>query len=151
MAGLVDNRKEWDRIKREMRKARSLEVAVGIFRGRQNDKGKEVVEYAFYNENGYSVPSRPFTAISFDKNIKSMQKQIDKELSNVIAGKTNTVDALQRIGKAHEKNVKHIIKDTNIPPPLALNTVMKKGSTKTLIETTALLDSVTYRVRKSKK
>ena len=148
MAGLVDNRKVWDRLKRELARANSLEVAVGLFSGKVNDKGKEVVEYATYNEFGIGVPSRPFMSISFDENISSINKTISEETSKILAGNSTVKTSLANIGKIHKDNIRNVIENVNILPKLAESTVRKKKSTKTLIDTRALVDSVTYKVRK---
>jgi len=144
-----DNNRDWEKYKRTMAHAATLEVAVGIFENAKGLKGESVAEYATYNEFGTEkVPSRPFMAISFDSNKAAIEADILGETKAMAEGRRTPEQALARVGLRHADRIKNTITGPNIPPPLAPSTVArKKGSTKTLVDTGAMVNSVQIAIR----
>lgn len=128
------------RFVRELERARVSEVVVGILDG-------EIAEYGAYNEYGTGdIPSRPFMRASFDENIGRINADIAQQYDLVATGKKTTYDALRRIGENHQDRVKRKI-GSNMQPANAPSTIRQKKSSRTLIDTGAMLNSVNYLVR----
>ena len=139
----------WGRIKREVARAKGREVAVGILAGSVNNDGESIAEYASKNEFGYAnVPSRPFMRIAFDENKANISKDFTKQSEELYSGKRTVDQALTVIGLKHADRIKNVITERDIPPPLSPVTVALKGSTKTLVDTGAMANSVQISVRK---
>jgi hypothetical protein len=133
---------------REINKARTLEVAVGIFENARNDEGEKIAEYAAYNEYGTSkIPARPFMALSVDRNKAEIKKDIDEGLARITSGAGTVEKELNRIGAKHVERIQATITGPNIPPPLSPATVAKKGNNKTLVDTSAMVNAVTWEIR----
>lgn len=65
----------------------------------------------------------------------------------VVDGKTTVYRALMRVGQEHADDIKAKIR-SNISPANAASTIARKKSSKTLIDTGAMLQSVTATVKK---
>ena len=138
----------WQAIKREVEKAQGQIVAVGILSGSAND-GVSIAEYATYNEYGTkNIPSRPFMAISFDEGRPEIDADFKRQGDKLVTGKTTAQAALTIIGQKHVTRIKKTITGRNIPPPLSPKTVArKKGSSKTLVDTGAMVNAVQIELR----
>lgn len=138
------------RIMQEIRKAHNLEVAVGILSGSRNGEGASIAEYGAYNEFGTKdIPSRPFMAISFDEYKIQIDKDIARQTQLLATGNVTARQALTVIGEKHASRIKTTIKNRDFLPKLAESTIKaKKGSTKTLIDTGALRNSIQISIRK---
>jgi HK97 gp10 family phage protein len=145
--------KGWNKLLKETKRAASLEVAVGILEGAQNDgaqnDGVSVAEYATYNEFGTEkIPSRPFMATSFDENAASISNDFTVQYSKILRGAQTARGALTAIGLKHVGSIKSVITGRNFLPKLADATIArKKGSTKTLIDSSVMVNSVQISVR----
>lgn len=138
----------WKRFVREMEKASTMEVAVGIFEGSRNAEGESIAEYATYNEFGTSkIPARPFMALSVDRNKPAIAKDLDSGMERITSGASTVHKELNRIGAKHASRVQATITGPDIPPPLSPITVARKGSTKTLVDTGAMTNAVTWELR----
>lgn len=138
--------KGWNRIRRELRRAAVQEVVVGIQQGEMND-GQAIAEYAAYNEFGTeNIPERSFMRSTFDENLSGIKQDMDRRYSQVVEGKLTVDKALGLIGLRHQDQIKDKI-GSNLPPPNAPATIEAKGSSKTLIDTGAMKNSVHYLVR----
>ena len=138
----------WNAIKREVEKAQGQIVAVGILSGSAND-GVSIAEYATYNEYGTkNIPSRPFMAMSFDEGRPEIDADFKRHGDLLVTGKTTAQAALTIIGQKHVTRIKKTITGRNIPPPLSPKTVArKKGSSKTLVDTGAMVNAVQIELR----
>lgn len=138
----------WNRFVREMEKARTMEVAVGIFEGSRNAEGESIAEYATYNELGTAkIPARPFMALSVDQNKAAIVKNMDLSAARITTGASTVHKELNRLGAQHTARVQATITGPDIPPPLSPVTVARKGSTKTLVDTGAMTNAVTWELR----
>ena len=138
----------WQAIKREVEKAQGQIVAVGILSGESND-GVSIAEYATYNEYGTKhIPSRPFMAISFDEGRAEIDADFKRQTDALVTGKATANAALTIIGQKHVTRIKKTITGRNIPPPLSPKTIArKKGSSKTLVDTGAMVNAVQIELR----
>ena len=148
MANVQDIDRGWNNIVRELEKAKGMEVAVGILEGSQNE-GTSIAEYASYNEFGTDdVPSRPFMAMSFDENVAEINSDFQKQANQMVQGKKTAIAALTVIGQKHAGRIQNTITGRNILPRLAESTVkVKKGSTKTLVDSGAMANAVQISIR----
>lgn len=132
----------------ELNRAKKLEVAIGLLEGSVND-GESIAQYAAYNEFGTEdIPSRPFMAMSFDENKQAINKDFETQSRALVAGKRTANQCLTIIGQKHADRVKTVITGRDITPRLAASTVKaKKGSTKTLVDSGAMVNAVQISVR----
>lgn len=150
MAHVIDRDMGWKKIKAELARARRLEVAVGILAGSAGADGASIAEYATYNEFGTKhIPERPFMGISFDENVGQIGKDFDQQGAALVQGQRTATQALTVIGMKHAARVQNTITSRDIPPPLAPSTVAakKNNSTKTLVDTGAMVNAVQISVR----
>jgi hypothetical protein len=148
MANVKDIDRGWNNIVRELEKAKRMEVAVGILEGSQSE-GTSIAEYASYNEFGTDdVPSRPFMAMSFDENLAEINADFKRQGDQMVQGKKSANAALTVIGQKHAGRIQTTITGRDILPRLAESTVKaKKGSTKTLVDSGAMANSVQISIR----
>lgn len=147
--GVVDRDLGWNAIKAELKRAQGKEVAVGILAGAIDADGTPIAEYATYNEYGTDkIPSRPFMAMSFDENKAEIEADFRRETVALTGGKRTIEQSLTVVGQKHADRVKNTIADRDILPALSPRTVAaKKGSTKTLVDTGAMVNAVQISVR----
>lgn len=123
--------------------AKEVKVSVGVHSDAMDDEGEPIAKRAIRNEYGTDkIPSRPFMAITKAVRAYEIKKDTQDLSKRVIAGNISLREAGQILGDNHKKAIQHTIGVTNIPPPLSYKTVKKKGSTKTLVDTGALLNSI---------
>lgn len=141
--------KGWDRIRRELARANRLEVAVGIQEGTKNGDGFNVAEYAAANEYGTeNIPSRPFMRTAFDENVPDITRDMQQQYAAICSGDRTAHQALVVIGQKHADRTKNTITNRDFLPALSPQTVKaKKGSTKTLVDTSAMVNGVQISVR----
>lgn len=131
---------------RQLEVARTVEIAVGIHAGDTNN-GQQIAEYAACNEYGTdSIPERSFMRSSFDENLSKIQNDMNHQAGRVMAGQTDIRSALSVIGMKHQDRTKRKI-GSNIQPANHPETIRRKKSSRTLIDTGAMLNSVHYVVR----
>lgn len=94
-----------------------------------------------------TIPERSFMRSTFDENVDKIQRQMANQYKLVIEGKRSVYDALLSVGLRHGDDIKRKIR-SGIAPPNAASTIARKKSSKTLIDTGAMLQSVTATVKK---
>jgi len=146
---VIDRDRGWKKIKQEMAAVSRLEVAVGILSGSKNSLNASIAEYAAHNEFGTQrIPSRPFMAISVDENRPQIDSDFARQAKAITGGTRTAYQALTIIGQKHKERIQTTITGRDILPKLADSTVAaKKGSTKTLVDTGALVNSVQIEIR----
>lgn len=139
----------WKNIKREILLSSRKVVAVGILEGSTGHEGESIAEYAAHNEFGTEdIPSRPFTAMSVDENKPAIIKDM-REMGNALTHGKRTANAcLTVIGMRHAARVQQTITGRDILPRLAQSTVDAKGSTKTLVDSSAMVNAVQIELRR---
>ena len=106
----------------------------------------EIVKIAAVHEFGApsrNIPERSFVRSSFDENFIALQEFKKKEASLVIQGKQSAMTGIRKIGEWMTNKTKLKI-NSNVPPKLADVTVARKRSTRTLIDTAQMLNSVQH-------
>ena len=133
----------------ELRKLEELEVRVGFQSGESTykDSGADVAEIAAYNELGSSdTPPRPFMKQSFERHESELQKACDAANKTLANGGT-AESALDKIGVFCKGLVQQEIVDGGFEPN-AESTIARKGSSRPLIDTGLMRQSVNYVVKK---
>ncbi len=141
----------WRDIKENLRRGDKVEIAVGAHEGAMNE-GLSIAEYATYNEFGTDdIPSRPFMRTAFDENKGKYRTMIDRIWSSVLSGKGDVLNAMGRLGMTSSQDIQRTIKGRDFLPKLSERTIKaKKGSTKTLIDTGAMVNSIHHVIRRIK-
>jgi len=93
------------------------------------------------------IPERSFMRSTFDENVDKIQRQMSVQYKLVVEGKRSVYDALLSVGLRHGDDIKRKIR-SGINPPNSPRTIAKKKSSKTLIDTGAMLQSITATVKK---
>lgn len=140
---LVD--KGWNRIQRDAAQLSRLYVDVGIQSdaGADND-GEPIIDRAFSNEFGKGrIPERSFIRSAFDEQQAKLNVLKNRLLNGVIDGKLSPERAAGLLGQQHEKDIKDKIRSITTPP-LSKVTIARKKSSKPLIDTGQMLNSVRY-------
>lgn len=147
----------WDLIVTELEKAHKMVVKVGfpdaadIGTATVEGSGKEaassmseVAQIAAYNEFGTDrIPARPFFRTAMDTGKEKIKELSEKTYSAVLEGKMGTEQALGLIGELGTSLVKASITTGNWEKNTDL-TIARKGSSKPLIDTGQMRNSVTY-------
>lgn len=139
--------KGYNKIMREVNRAWRKEAAVGILVGSQDDDGANIAEYAAYNEYGTDkepkIPSRPFMRTAFDENINQLHLDFGQAINMLMRGQKTAHQCLLIIGKKHAIRIQQTITGRDFLPKLSQQTIdAKKGSTKTLVDTGAMVNAV---------
>lgn len=121
--------------------------------GTFNKKGRFVskdkanfASWATIGAHSVVIPERSFMRSSFDENIGRIQSDMDQQAGMVMAGRKDIRAALATVGEKHQARIKAKIR-SNIPPENSESTKKRKKSSRTLIDTGAMLNSVHYVVR----
>ena len=141
------------KIERELRAARKLVALVGIpsdAKRHEENPNIGLAEIAFIMEKGSTVnniPPRPFmqqTRIMNEKKVAGLSK---KYLSAISTGKMSAMDAIKKLGASYEGAMKKIFL-TGAFAPDAPATARRKKSSRPLIDTGLLRQSIKYKVAK---
>lgn len=126
-------------------------VKVGIFgaKGSEQHEGSalSVLEIATFHEFGLGVPERSFLRAWCDENGPAAEAFLAKQCEKALAGELTWEQVLERLGLYCVAGIQTKISN-NIPPPLADETIKRKGSSVALIDTGQLRSSITYEVTK---
>ena len=97
-----------------------------------------------------NVPARPFIRPPFDKNRKQYLEILSTAYEKFLKGsgdRQNFLRVLGFIGQKMASDIKnYVTQGTGVPPPLSPKTIAAKGSSRPLVDTGQLLNSVTYQV-----
>jgi hypothetical protein len=138
MSAIV-NDKGFNKIIENLERLARTELTVGIFEGSVNRDGIEIAPYAYRNEFGLGVPQRSFMRSTYEEK-NGWKNVIEQVYDEVIQGRS-VESAVGMLGEIVTNDIKTKISN-NIPPPNAIETVRRKGSSKTLIDTGAMRQSV---------
>ena len=114
------------------------EVRIGFQHGEAaEDDGTDICDIAAWNELGTEhIPSRPFLRKSVDENEGKINQFLQAEVRSLASGKTAEA-LLNEIGNFQKSLV-----------PNAESTIRRKGSSKPLIDTGRMRQSVNYVVKR---
>lgn len=138
--------------KRHEALARKPHVKIGIMSDSgTHEGGISMVELAAIHEFGTAdghVLERSFLRSTFRAQIDAWKAFAKRLLKGVVGGKMPIAQALGLLGQRAAADVKkRITTGAGIPPLLAKSTVSRKGSSRPLVDTGALLNSITYVVQ----
>lgn len=123
-------------------------VRVGFPAGPTEEDGTPVALVAAVHEFGSTarnIPERSFLRSSVRENIAKYIKINKGNLQRVVNGKIRMRHALELLGQVAAGDVKRTIRNGDFAP-LQQATIDRKGSSKPLIDTGMMLQSVTYEV-----
>lgn len=136
----------WGRINREIRRLNNSYVKVGVLSdaGGYEVGGANLASVATWNEFGTSkIPARPFMKQAFDNNKSQIDSMKDSSFGEVLKGTSSVEKALNKIGVFFKAKVQESIVKGGFSPN-ALFTISRKGSSKPLIDTGRLRQSINY-------
>ena len=137
------------KIMAEFKSTDRMVLTVGVQKGEINEDGTSVAEYAACNEYGTDkIPQRSFMGTAFDEQRESYVRYMKRAINSV--EHQSFAKAVYLLGLNAQKDIQSVISKRNILPRLADSTVKaKKGSTKTLVDTGALVNSITFEVKRA--
>ena len=95
------------------------------------------------------VPARPFITIALRRKQAPITKVVDAALKAVTEGRSSGERALELVGLFVQGQIQETISE-GVAPPNSPQTIARKGSSKPLIDTGQLRQSITYAVREGK-
>jgi len=136
------------RIQKEMKELEKLMVAIGFPDGGPTDEnGVSIAEYAAYNDLGTNrAVSRPFMRNSVEKHGGDYNKMAEQAIKDIMNGGTAQA-ALEKLGVFAKGLVQEEITD-GVYEANKDTTIERKGSSKPLIDTGTMRNSVNYEIRK---
>lgn len=119
-------------------------VKVGFPAGKAS---ADVVSIAIWNHFGTSrgIPPRPFITIAMFKNRGEIRANLRKIAAAQVKAGTPISGQLPKLGAYGAGKIQDQIAN-NTPPPNAASTVKRKGSSRTLIDTGRMRQSVTWAI-----
>ncbi len=124
------------------------EVRIGFQHGEAaEDDGTDICDIAAWNELGTEhIPSRPFLRKSVDENEGKINQFLQAEVRSLASGKTAET-LLNEIGTFQKSLVQEKIMEGSFAPN-AESTIRRKGSSKPLIDTGRMRQSVNYVIKR---
>lgn len=152
MSKVIDKDRGYKKIMSNVKKADCWVTAVGYpgekFSGdnARDNIAERAATHEYGTRNG-KIPSRPFMRQSFENNSRKISKRLAMEYDKVIIGKQSTQDGLSRVGEFMVGIIKATIRRGDFKP-LRPRTILRKGSSKPLIDTGEMRNSTTHVERK---
>lgn len=150
MMRVLDNDRGWERLRKLAHElsVRRRRVTVGVHAD-QASRSDELdnIDIGTIHEYGLGVPERSFIRATIDEHAERYTKQAKELLGRVLDGKLSADDALALLGEVVKRDIVQRIND-GIDPPNAPATIAEKGSSKPLIDTGSLKQSIDYVVLK---
>lgn len=135
-------------IKAAIKAAPFVKIGIQSNAGKYDNK-TSIAEVAAYNEFGTNkIPSRPFMRQTMAKGQRKFNNTTDKLIAAIQQGKMDVIVALNLIGSVIARSME---RNLTIGPwtPNAEKTVLRKKSSRPLIDTRKLRGSITWRVDES--
>lgn len=111
------------------------------------ESDKDVALIAAWNEFGTkNIPERPFMRNAWDKNEDELYKRIKAEWAAITAGKKTAEHSLELLGAWHQNKIQMEIVNGDYVAN-APNTVARKGSSRPLIDTGRMRQSIRYVIK----
>jgi len=140
------NDKLWKEIKSQFPKIDKAVVKTGIQSDAGENDGVSIAEYAAFNEFGTrTIDERPFMRKTFDDNLANYNKLIERLFKGMLGGKLDAKMAFKILGQQTEDDMKNTIMTGNFKSNSDY-TVAKKGSSRPLIDTGTMRNSIRYEV-----
>lgn len=130
-----------------LRKLSSTEIKVGFLESSGGyEDGTTVAQVAAWNEYGTEhMPSRPFMRQTVKENESKINNFANAEAAKAVVGSQNLGMSLERTGMFIKSAIQNEITDGSFTPNAA-STIRKKGSSKPLIDTGRMRQSVQYEI-----
>jgi len=105
-------------------------------------------ELAVIHEYGTDkIPERSFMRSTFDRLRPNYEALVAKLAPQVVDGKMTLAKLLDLVGLKIENDIRRTVKTgSGVPPPNAPSTIKRKGSSRTLVNTGQLINSLTHSV-----
>jgi hypothetical protein len=153
----------WKDIGRNYAAFSRSDVFVGLNEGntgvRQDQEGSSTITMAgigavheFGTDDG-TIPPRPWLRSAVDANRKETGDRYESILRKILDNRVDLTRELNRLGLWGVKIVRRYIRDTGpgVWLPLSPATIEAKGSSKPLVDTGQMVQSITYIVREGRK
>lgn len=128
-------------------KLANAQIKIGIQADEKGEyeNGASVIDVAIWNEFGTkNIPSRPFIRQCFSDNQAAIEKKLRFYALKVLEGEEPKI-ALSQLGQWYEGKQKQCL--LKFPwEPNAASTAKAKGSSKPLVDTSQLVNSIRYEV-----
>jgi hypothetical protein len=134
---------------KEIDELKKLQVRVGFQHGEETDEdsGADLADVAMWNELGTAhSPPRPFLRQSVDNNASRINAMCSAQLRAIARGEKTANDALKALGVLQKGLVQSEINDGAFEPN-APSTIKKKGSSKPLIDSGRMRQSVNFVIK----
>jgi hypothetical protein len=136
----------WEQIKKDLLKLNGAVTEVGLF-GHGGSPETDVAARGAVHELGSprrNIPQRPFTRNAFDANQRKFYDFIDSQYGTMLDGRLSPARLIALTG---EKMVYYIKRSISFGTflPLKPRTILMKGSSKPLIDTAIMRNSVTHK------
>ncbi len=153
MAKIIIDDRAFRKLERELDKAQSQSVRVGVLSTKGGtekhpDAPITMIELAAIHEFGApqaGIPERSFIRSAFESN-DEFKAFATKLVTAIVDGRMTVDRAYQLLGEWGIGQVRDNITKRDIPPPLKPETVQKKGSRKPLVDTGRLLQSIQWEI-----
>ncbi|MEX4082592.1 hypothetical protein MY977_01830 [Haemophilus influenzae] len=122
-----------------------VKVGVQADAGVHSESGESLVDIGICNEYGTAhIPSRPFIRQTFEDNQQALAQYLGRVVENVAKG-DDLVQELSKLGQWYQDKQKKILKSYPWTPN-APSTRRRKKSSKPLVDTSQLVNSIRYKV-----
>ena len=108
--------------------------------------GETVASVAYANEYGVGVPERPFMRITNARDRRAWFKAAGQIVQGQARGAEKQERGVRRLGLMMISGFKRTIRD-GVSPPNSPETIARKGSSKTLVDTGQMINSIRPRQR----
>jgi hypothetical protein len=113
-------------------------------KGEGEDAALTNAELALIHEFGLGVPERSFLRAAFDKNHPKYLEHLQKLVRAVYGGKMTIERALGLVSQEAASDMRNLIRTgAGVPPPNSPATIARKGSSRPLVDTGQLINSIT--------
>lgn len=122
-----------------------VKVGVQADAGIHSESGESLVDIGIWNEYGTAhIPSRSFIRQTFEDNQQALAQYLGRVVENVAKG-DDLVQELSKLGQWYQDKQKKTL--TSYPwTPNAPSTRRRKKSSKPLVDTSQLVNSIRYKV-----
>jgi len=149
---IFDSHARFDKLLLELKQFESFDIRIGFIEPEFADDGSTyMAQVAAWNEFGTDdIPARPFLSRALDTNHDKIREQFRKEINLIIEGKQDAMKAAKRLGIFGVSLVKKSIRDSRKwAEANADSTIEQKGSSKPLVDTGEMLNSVGWVIEKN--
>ncbi len=136
----------WDAIFKRVKGADNLKIGVGVFGDEELATIAATHEYGseHWHATGEGVPERSYIRSTLAEKKSQLDRVMKRVATGVMNGKFDVRTGLGIVGEWAVNAIKAKIR-SNVPPPLKPATIAAKGSSKALIDTGRLLNSIEWK------